>query len=104
MENPILNIEWEAGGRLPINAKQAYRCDQGSSSSKINIIYDSLVNNASPWILELDFNKDVTENDKLALENALINIQQQPSSLVNFTMPSRAVLKSDIPFTNLSKN
>ncbi len=104
MENSILNIAWEAGGSLPVNVKQAYRCDQGSGSSKIKIIYDSLINNAKPWELELDFNKDVTESDKLALENALINIQQQPSSLVNFKMPSGAVLKSDIPFTNLSKS
>ncbi len=96
MENPILNIEWEAGGKLPINAKLAYRCDQGNSSSRIKIYYSNTYN---LWRLELDFDKDITEHDKLTLETALINAQQEPGSLVDFKMPSGAVLKSDIPFT-----
>lgn len=103
MENSILNIEWEAGGSLPINANTAYRCDQGSGTSKIKIIYHQVHQN-SPWILELDFNKDITAVDKLALETALIRAQEKPSSFVNFKMPSGAVLKSSVPFTGLQKN
>ena len=101
MENSILNIAWEAGGSIPINAKNSYRCDQGSTSSKIEILYDALAFNANPWRLELDFDKDITENDKLTLETALINAQQEPRSLIDFKMPSGAVLKSSTPITNI---
>ena len=79
MENSILNIEWEAGGRLPINANTAYRCDQGVDpntgsiiASRIRISYHQVHSNEK-WVLGLDFNKDITANDKLALENALIS-------------------------------
>lgn len=105
MENSILNIQWEAGGSLPINAKLAYRVDQGSTASRVSIVYAAMVQSGSDhWKLELDFNKNITENDKLALENALIRIQQNPSSLTNFKMPSEAVLKTDIPISKISKN
>lgn len=100
MENSILNIAWEAGGSIPINAKLASRCDQGGSSSKIKIIYSTTGH--SQYYLELDFNQDITADDKLALENALIKIQQRPSSLVNFKMPSGAVLKSEVPITRIN--
>ena len=104
MENSILNIEWEAGGSIPINAENSYRCDQGSTSSKIIVLYDALASNAYAWKLELDFDKDITENDKLTLETALIKAQHKPSSLTDFKMPSGAVLKSSIPITSVNND
>lgn len=105
MENSILNIQWEAGGSLPINAKLAYRVDQGSTASRVSIVYAAMISGSGPhWQLELDFNKNITEDDKLALEKALIRIQQNPSSLINFKMPSEAVLKTEVPISNISNN